>query len=65
MHNIITFLMIRLLLVCMFLCLQYLKRNRSFKLIFMGIIISEILLLPWQLFCIFQYSYHSSVIVKM
>ena len=53
MHNIITFLMTRLLLVCIFLCLQYLKINRSFKLMFMGIIISEILLLPWQLFCIF------------
>ena len=33
--------MTRLLLVCIFLCLQYLKRNRSFKLIFMGIIINE------------------------
>ena len=65
MHYVITFLMTRLLLVCIFLCLQYLKRNRSFKLIFMGIIINEILLLPWQLFCIFQYSFHCSVIVKI
>ena len=47
MHYVITFLMTRLLLVCIFLCLQYLKINRSFKLIFMGIIINEILLLPW------------------
>ena len=65
MHTVITFLMTRLQLVCIFLCLQYLKRNRRFKLIFMGIIINEILLLPWQLFCIFKYSFHCSVIVKM
>ena len=50
MHNVITFLMTRLLLVCIFLRLQYLKRNRSFKLKFIGIIINEILLLPWQMF---------------
>ena len=54
MHKSITFLMTRLLLVCIFLCLQYLKRNRSFKLILMGIIISDILLLPWQLFAYFN-----------
>ena len=65
MHNVITFLMTRLLLVCIFLCLQFLKRNRSFKLIFMGIIINEILLLLWQLFCIFLYSFHCNIIVKM
>ena len=29
-----------LLFVCAFLCLQYLKRNRSFKQIFMGIIVN-------------------------
>ena len=29
MHYVITFLMTRLLLVCIFLFLQYLKRNRS------------------------------------
>ena len=53
MHNSITFLMTRLLLVCSFLCLQYLKKTTTgLKLIFMGIIISDILLLPWQLFCI-------------
>ena len=35
-----------------FLCLQYLKRNRIFKLIFMCIITDETLLLPWQPFCV-------------
>ena len=29
------------------------KTNRSFKLILMGIIINEIVLLPWQLLCVF------------
>ena len=54
MHNVITFLITRLLLACIFLCLQYLKRNRSLKLIFMGIIIMEIVSLLWQLYCMFN-----------